>query len=296
MRKAIIIFIYNKPEQANLLIEQLLSDKDADVFIHVDKKYEYLKSQLLKDERVIIVNNNISVDWGSDNLLNAHLLVCKEIIKRDIYEYVLTVSGSDMMIREGLNEFLEKHKGEVFIDSFEQDFIRRIYLLRKWPKAMRTLRNNLFDPIRILRRFRIELFKRNYPFSKKKVEYDTSNITFYKCYFWFAMPIEVVNYVIKFVEDNPKFLEIYKGGFVADEGFWATVIMNSPYKDRITYSDGVAKSLTYYGKFTRNHHPPTLAMKDIEELEASGKFFARKFDLNEDKEVIDYFYKKILGV
>ncbi len=295
MKKAAIIFVYKDPEQANILIKQLISDNQTDVFVHVDKKNENIKSKIIKNENIFIIDNNINVEWGSDSLLNAQLLACKEVINKKKYEYLISCSGADIMIKNGLDDFLEKNKGTVFIDSYEQDKVRRIYLLRKWPSSMRKLRDNMHDPHRIFRRLLIEMYKKGFPVFRKKVDYNISEITFYKCWFWFAMPIEVVEYILEFISKNETFMQIFEGALVADEGFWATIIMNSAYKDRIKYNNKLSKSLTFLYKLNRNSHPPVLTMKDIDILESSNMYFARKFDINVDKTVIEYFYNKVIN-
>lgn len=296
MNKAVIIFVYKNPDQVNLLIKQLINDQSTDVFVHIDKKYDNIKTSIINNEHVHIIKNNINVEWGSDSLLLAHLNCCKEILTTGNYDYLISCSGADMMINNGLNEFLEQNKGKSFIDSYKQDKIRRIYLLHHWPSNMRTLRDNKYDPIRILRRLRIELLKMGLPLFRKKVTYDTSKITFYKCWFWFAIPTEIISYILEFLNTNPNFLQVYKGGLVADEGFWATIIMNSPFKESIIYNEGKAESLTFLYTLNRNSHPPTLTLKDIPILEQSGKFFARKFDSGIDSQVINYFYNKIVSL
>lgn len=75
MKKAAIISIYNRLEQVNLFIEQLLADGTTDVFIHVDKKCESLKTEIKKDEKVHISDESISVEKGNTSY-NPSSLCC----------------------------------------------------------------------------------------------------------------------------------------------------------------------------------------------------------------------------
>lgn len=89
-------------------------------------------------------------------------------------------------------------------------------------------------------------------------------------------------------------MELYNGAFTAEERFLATLIMMSPYSDWVKFGEnGRAKSLTYIGEMEHKYHPPVVIMDDIPKIEQSGAFFARKFDLKTNPEVIMYFHKKI---
>ena len=89
-------------------------------------------------------------------------------------------------------------------------------------------------------------------------------------------------------------MDIYEGAFTAEERFLATLIMMSPYAEWVSLDEkGKAKSLTYTGEIGNKYHPPVLTMEDTQTIEESGAFFARKFDLNKDQNIIEYFHNKI---
>ncbi len=81
-------------------------------------------------------------------------------------------------------------------------------------------------------------------------------------------------------------------GFVAEEGFIATTIMLSPYRDWIHFDEnGKSHSLTYIKSF-QNNHPTELGELDIHEAELSGLFFARKVNPTSSISFIDYFMNR----
>ena len=89
-------------------------------------------------------------------------------------------------------------------------------------------------------------------------------------------------------------MELYDGAFTAEERFLATLIMMSPYSDWVVLNEnGKAKSLTYTAEIGKAYHPPILTIGDKEKIEKSEAFFARKFDLDKDSNIIEYFHKKI---
>ncbi len=292
VKKAFILMVHKQAKQINLFINQLLDEGESSVYVHVNKLCEDIKKEIIKHERVFISNNNIEISWGKDNILRAQLLMLKEVLSHDKYDYIFFQTGQDLLIKSGLDEYLTNNKGTVFIDCIPDDLGRRVFLLRKWPTYMCKLLDKKYDPIRIARRIRMELLLRGFPIGKKKVEYDVEHIKFYKNYVWFSIPIDVAEYIIDFLEKNPGYWSIYKDALIPEEAFWSTTIMNSPFANRIHFIDGEGKSLVYIRKFI-NNHPPTFTMNDIKELESSGAFFARKFDISVDSKVVDYFYSHI---
>lgn len=293
MKNAIIILVHQLPEQVNMFLRQLLETTEMDIYIHINKRYDNLRDSLLKDERISITKNNIEITWGGDGLLNAVLLMLKEVKETGkLYGHVLVNTGQDLLIKKGLDEFLEEHKGQVFYEGYEQDKRRRAFLLYEWPDRYRQLMDSKWNPNKIIRRLRLELFSRGYPFSKKKVTVDTEKIVFYRNWFWGALPYEVMTYILNYVEANPEYMGIYRNALVPEEGFFMTLIMMSPFKDRIQFKNGRSDSLTNVLSRS-NGHPIVVKYEDIEELNKSPFFFARKFDSRVDDKVVNYYYELI---
>ena len=289
MKKAFIILAHHMPEQLNIFIRQLLGNQDNDIYIHVNKKNEPLKEKIIKDKRVYISDQNIEITWGSDEILKALIIMLRQVVSsRKEYQYIIVNSGQDLFVRSGLDDFLSSNFGKVFIDGYMDDRNRKAFLLHDWPDRYRTLIDFKFHPIKLLRRLRLELFKAGIPIDVKKVDYDVSSIVFYRNWFWCAMPDFIGKYIIDFLDNNPTFWEIYDKALVPEEGFFSTIIMNSKYKDCIDYQDGKSSSLVYDGP-RKNGHSGVITMSDIENIKNSGKFFARKFDIGKDREVVEYF-------
>ena len=78
MKNAVLLFIYKMPEQVNILIDQILNGTTADIYIHINKKYDQIRNLLTKNERVYITNNNLPANWGDDGLCKAIYQMMKE--------------------------------------------------------------------------------------------------------------------------------------------------------------------------------------------------------------------------
>lgn len=292
-KNAMIILIHKMPEQVNLFLEQLLADTTMDIFIHVNKKYDKIREGLIKNERIHVPTNNVEIVWGDDNILRAILLMLQEVRNTRIdYGYVLINTGQDMLLKSGIDYFLDKQHNKIFIDGHEENNKRRAFVMHRWPDYYRKLMDFKLHPIKIMRRFRIEFYTR-FPIFEKKTKFDTSNVTFYYNEFWCAIPKEVAWYVLDFCNNNPAFLDIYREGLVPEEAFMLTLLMRSEYKNWIEFDEtGHSHNLTFL-KATVNGHTETNLIEDVDVLDNSGCFFSRKFDLNIDKEIVMHYYKKI---
>lgn len=301
MKKAFILLVHHKPNQVNIFLRQLLKDKDSDIYLHVNKLYESIIPDLIKDERIILSKNRVAIHWGSDEILTATLNMYREILQSGIkYEYVLICSGQDLLVKEGLDEYLVRNIGKVFIDLCtdgskesinEYDRYVRAKTLYKWPQFYRRRIDFKYNPIRVLRSLRLRAFAKGFPLRKKKIRYEIGKMTFYKDFYWSALPIETVEYVVNYVDENPGYLEIYKGSMQPEEGFISTILMNNGFENKLISGKDVSKSLTFTLPIA-NHHAPVISMKDISDIEKSGCFFARKFDIDIDKEVVEYYFNR----
>ena len=289
MKNAIILLVHQLPEQVNIFLNQLLRDTSMDIYIHINKRYDNIREQLLKDDRVFISTNNIEITWGSDEVLKATLLMLREVAKSGCeYGHVLINTGQDLLVKKGIDNYLAEHNKQIFFEGYKQDARRRAFLLYKWPPRYRQLMDSKLNPNKILRRFRIELFTKGWPFGKKKLSVDTKNIEFYRNWFWGAMPWEVAHYILDFVDNNPSYMKIYENALVPEEGFFLTLIMQSKYKDWVQFHDGYTDSLTNV-LARSNGHPTVVKYEDIEEINNSQFYFARKFDIRTDKKVVEYY-------
>ncbi len=293
-KNAILLLVHQLPEQVNMFLNQILKGTTMDIYIHINKLLDdgSLRQQLIKDDRILISNNNVPISWGDDGIMRAYLQLMKEALESGKkYQYLLLGTGQDLLIRNGLDEFLESQKGKVFIYGHEDNRERRSYVMHHWSSKYRRLMNFKFNPYKIIRRFRIEFFKL-FPICEKATKIDLRGWTFYYNDMWACYPSDVALYLVNYWHDNPKFMEIFDDALVPEEAYFLTIIMRSEYKNRVEFNNGKSNDL-YKIKGFGNGHPYTNTMKDIEELDSSGQFFSRKFDIRVDKDVIDYYCNKI---
>jgi hypothetical protein len=296
MKKVILCFAHKCPEQVNLLIQQLLHDTngDTDIYLHIDKNNESMKGQIVESTNVIFIEHNIPIQWGNDSMVNALLASFAEISTRNKqYDYFLICTGQDLLVKAGLDEFLMKNSGKIYLDTRVREPFQRQMLTHSFPAFMCAHLGGKSNPKRIIRGAYVRLIKAGL-IPQRKVRFDIDNIVFYYSYNWSAMPYEVFLYIVHFLNINPGFMDLYHNTYLPEDGFLGTILMNSPFKDNVVFDDdGKSHTLTYWSELVLSHMK-TITGDDIKSIEKSGCFFARKFDISTDRDVIDYYVQKIL--
>ncbi|WML45805.1 beta-1,6-N-acetylglucosaminyltransferase [Neobacillus sp. PS3-40] len=294
LRTAYILQIHKNPSQVNKFIKQIVSEEHSDIYIHIDKKsYAEMYPKIVAHPNVKILHESIDVKWGDITQVDATILLMKEVIAtgKD-YDFICFRSGQDLLVKNGFKDFLLHNKNKIFMNAYRVDRHEphAAFVNVSWPKAMRSLYNNPFHPYRVLRRCIAMLYGFGWnilPNGNQLPEgfsiYNGSN--------WFCIPLVVARYVIRFLDENKWYYEVFKNSLVPDEFFFQTLIMNSKFKANV-----VNDNLMYI-KFSETlkgrNNPITLKIEHIDIIRKSNEYFARKFDEDVDKAVIGYFASQV---
>lgn len=286
---AYLLLVHKCPEQVNQYINQLLNYGDCDVYVHVDMKQRKIAEQIIKNERVIVCSV-YDVRWGSFEIVKAAYYLMGLAAKSGRqYTHMCLGSGQDLIVRKGLYEYLGKKPDKIFI-RIEGKVLDRSRAASRfkvcWPKKL-MIRNDM-HPFRFIRigiqllcRIGIVLFPNKVRLKK--------SVFFYEGRTWFIVPANVAEYILKYIENNPDYVDFWKNSLASDLLFFQTIIMNSPYRDKIE------DELMYvnFGKtFRAMNHPVTVQISDDKKIQSGTFFLARKFEWDE-KETIDYFLDKV---
>ena len=292
-RIAYCLLIHKSPEQVNDFIRQLLSDESADVYVHIDAKArDALHGQILTSPRVRILDTSMACAWGDISLVDATLLLIRAVIQSGkSYDFVCLRSGQDLVVRNGYHEYLKAAKTRNFIG------IRKLPRTRsetaffdvRWPRRTRQLYDGM-HPYRLLRGLLTRLYllginirPNRHSLPKRLDLYDGSQ--------WFALSAHLVRCIIAYLDNHPSYYEAFKDTLVPDSSFFQTLIMNSAFAPTVVNDYQV---YVRWGSGLRDYnHPMALTSADVPSIEASGQFFARKFDVNVDSRVITYFVDKV---
>ena len=307
MKIAYIILAHNYPEQLARLIFKLNTD-DVSFFIHIDKKtdktiYHQMFSQLNKLSNVFFVKRYNS-QWGTFNLVKATLEAINVIGKTGLeFDYVMFLSGQDYLIKTNayIKRFLQINQGKEFIEYFslpysqwkKGGFPRIEYWHIFWNDQYFCI-NDKYYCIPENGEFKSTIVSSLYSFLisrlVKKRKLPEGFAIYGGSQFW-CLTGECIKWINIFVKQNPKFVKRFNYTYCADEIFFQTLILNSPFKDKV-----VNDSLKYidWGDEINAYHPLILEKKDFEKIRQSEKLFARKFDQSKDSDILDMIDKMIL--
>jgi hypothetical protein len=298
MNVAYVISAYKLPSLLVRLVRRL-DAPGTSFFIHVDAKtsageYRAMTEPLADRENVQFLPRHPCY-WGDFGHVRATLKGMAALLEsRRPFDYVVLLTGQDYPLRSNaaIAEALRQADGRVLMrasplpnqhwseggmDRIEHWHFRFRGRPLSFPGApFRSAAANAAWslPARVLR------LRRRFPGGLQP--YGGSS-------YW-SMPADCVPYVLETVSRDPGFAEFFQHVHVPDEIFFHTLVMNSPFRDRVSADD-----LRYHDWEAGADHPGILTIADFEKLMRSGKLFARKFDPTVDAAVLDRIDRSIDG-
>lgn len=288
MKLAFLILAHKNPNQLVRLARFLASEGDG-VFIHIDKKaehvYQQAKDELKEVQGISLIAQRYPVYWGSCNQIEATLALASAAHDSRQYHYHALISGQDLpLMKPGqMRDFIFRNKGKEFIEH---------WALPNWEKwsrengGLNRLQLFWFDGGRGMRRLtaRVQSFQKKTHLMRSLKGlpplFGGAN--------WFTLTNDFIGWVLAHVRDNPAYLRRYRHSRCADEIFFQTLLLSSPFAKQ-------AQDLTLrYIEWCDGPHPRTLGKEDYEKMFAGGdRLFARKFDEQVDRQIIDMVYERI---
>jgi len=273
--QAILITAYKNIGHLNKLVD--FFDGDFSIYIHIDKKSAISRDDinLLKNKKnVRLISQKYKINWGGINHLKAILLLAEEALKNKENTLFHLVTGHDYSIKplSEFEKFAEGNSGKDFMEYHELPY-------SAWPEGGmdRLSRYNLYDLVdgrkgfgkRFIEGFsklqKIIGFKRKfYPGFPKQFGGST---------YW-TLRRESLEYVFKYMDENPKFLPRFKYSFCAEEIFFQTILLNSPLKENII--QGNKRFIVW--EVRNGNFPANLDETDYNNITKSEALFARKFE------------------
>lgn len=287
VKHAILIQCHSNPELVNSLISFASADS-FDFFIHVDKKSS-IQKEIVKKSNVYFVGDSerVNVRWGSYSQVEATLELLKIATKRD-YLYVHLISGVDFFAMhpsriiealDGKKEYISCNK--LPINTWSFGGYNRIcvrypsWMIRK-PKS-----NPIIRFIRILYQFfvmKTRVFKKR-----------TKGIVFYGGSSWWSVTGNLAKWMVKYIDQNQNYVDIYRNGILVDEVFFSTLAMMSPFSANISNSN---LRFIDWTNSKATGGPRSLGLDDVSTIAKSGMLFARKI---EHIEIIENIKNKLIS-
>lgn len=273
MRIAYFLPVYKYPEQVSRLIARIYSPLDC-FYVHKDKGTPFYGWENIFDtyrSGNFLFIAKYKMGWGTFRMVEATLDAMNYFSTFD-YDYFINLSGQCYPIKpiSMIKEELAK-QNVADIECFKLPS-------SKWTNGGLDRINYFYFRVWQRHNIRIPLLKRTLP----------CNLEPYGGFTWFMLPKRFVNYILDYVSGHPEILRFYRYCEIPEEMFFATIIMNSPLK-----SDVVNDNKRYI-LWKKKPSPEILRKGDFDEIMRSRKLFARKFDINIDKDILDLIDKEIL--
>lgn len=290
-RHAYIILAHGEFELLSILLTTI-DDYRNDIYIHIDAKskgydIESLKKSV-KHARIDICSE-IKVNWGGYSIAQAYMLLFEKATST-YHSYYHVISGADLplMTQNRIHDILATPEYEYIhftADPMPTEFLERVDYYHFFQEYVKYKHVGVF--FKVLEKISILIQK-----LLGVHRYDGS-FTLQKGCNWVSLTHDCVNYILS----QKSFIEkIFKYSYIADEMFIQTVIVNSPFMDRVwkkSYSDDMKDALRFID--WNRGLPYTFTNEDYNELLESNCLFARKFSLNKDREIVERIAKHAIG-
>ena len=259
-----------------------------DIFIHIDRKSE-MKIEDIEPCKLskLYIYKEIKVYWAHFSQVECELFLIKKALEQEEkYDYLHLISGVDFPLKKAdeIYDFFNENYGLEFVhfESLELDKIKKEWI--KYYRWVKDKDENSFSRkidyylVKLQRSLGINRFKK-------------FNIKFYTGTNWFSITDKFGEYVVS----KEKWIKKLKYAANIDEIFLQTIIYNSEFKNNLYYKgfDNDYNACKRLLKWVGNK-AYVWTMKDLKTIEESDLFFARKFDINTDREIIDYLYEKLI--
>lgn len=264
----------------------LLDDERNDIYIHIDKKSElssfYKLKSLIKHSKIIFTDR-VDVEWGAYSQIKAELKLFKAASIKN-YRFYHLISGADLPIKsqQEIHEFFEQNLDKEFI-RFESDKFLYNDRINFYYFFQKNLRNKTIE--KFLNKVFIYLQKR---LNLKR----NLGISFQKGTNW----VSITDELVKFILTKEEWIEkTFSHTFCSDEIFIQTIVENTEYfKNRLYRKkyDNKMESIQRLIDWDRGN-PYVFREADLPEILNSSALFARKFDPNIDKKIIDLLTNSI---
>lgn len=265
MKIAHLILAHAAPAQLLKLIGAL-EHRNAWCFVHLDRKVDIRAFPFLRDgERIMLVPDRVDVGWGAYSIVEATIHGFQAIVDSGIdFDYVNLLSGADYPLQSPseIHDFFARNTGKNFMEYYS--------VLNEWTEAVPRLTKyhltNYNFPGKYLAQ---EWMNRLLPARTMPAGLEPVGRSQ-----WMSLTLDAVRYILEYLNGHPAVVKFFKLTWAPDEIIFQTILYNSPFRTSL-----VNDNLRYIDWSKGQASPKVLTEDDLERMEASGKLFARKFDL-----------------
>ena len=281
--QAVLVVAHKDAEQI-IELSKILTRK-FEVYIHFDTKYRIPAkfAEILKSMAHVHLFQKIAVNWGAYSIVEAELLLLREAMKNPDISYFHIISGQDWPVRspeeiydfyEGTDKiYMTYAEAETVTKSCEPTIWWQKYYFYYDDIKRKTVWGKIYHRLSFL----WQTAKRTDKFKDLGI-----SLKIYKGSNWCDLPRYAVDYLLKYLEENPNFEKMLRTGFCSDEFIYQTALCNSSYREKIV------NNYHRYRLFVKKNgsYPAILDETDFSSIEAGNYHFARKIDLKISEKLI----------
>ncbi len=309
-----IVLAHKNPYQLFRLINKLNAPWTR-FYVHIDKQVEIepFKKDLyhLNNVQFLEKKDRRAGIWGDIGIVEATINALRLIVNQEKTGYTILLTGQDYPLHSNseIHDFFKANNGLNFITSnqipnkiWDREGMPRInrYKINKSNRRGHILllpsiydkefysretlgKLNFLRKTGKFRELKTILTKRRFP----------ENLIPYGGSVYWALPMDTIKIILSYIDQNTDYLKYHKYTLCADEIFFQSIIMKI-----ISDENLIRPSLTYTNwKRKIGPLPVTFKEEDIDELYKASvdHLFARKFDYNIDRKILDRLDLELLN-
>lgn len=263
---------------------ELLDDPRNDIYIHIGLDVKYDAAPLVQCVRTsgVYFVPGIREEWGGFSQIRSEMELFRAAASHG-YMYYHLLSGADLPLKtqDEIHRFFDENKGYEFIYFCPESFWKesaykyeQYHLFQEW--IGRRQKGVWFQAERI------SLFLQR----RIGIRRSTGNMTYCLGANWVSITHDLVQYLLG---QEKLIRKMFRHSLCCDEFFIQTLVWNSPYRKRVFSLDD-----DYYACLRlidwKRGSPYVWRKQDYMELMDAPHLFARKFDEETDREIIDLVY------
>lgn len=292
-KHAYLIIAHHQFELLQVLIE-MLDDERNDLFVHIDAKvqnFDFEKFKAIPKHSNIYFTDRVSVAWGDFSVVQCEMILFRVAVERQSdsnhYSYFHLISGVDLPIKSNseIYDFFESNYPKEFIHFTNDEPLKEFESRVRYYHVLRKKRNTINKLIAQVALKAQKLFGVN--------RLKGSNLVVQKGSQW----VSITDKLAEYLASNEEFIEkTFNYSYCSDEVFLQTMFVNSEFKDNVYMKNQNNNQLAAARLIDWDRgNPYVFKSSDFDEIINSPAMFARKFDLNVDKDVIYKIKDYVMG-
>jgi hypothetical protein len=293
MRLAIIVLAHDRPAQLALLLRSL-EHAETRIYLHVDRRrpLEPFQAELERaggPQPELLPRH--ACRWGGPGLVDAALEGLTQAV-RDGCDYFILLSGQDYPL-EPVDEivgFFSERRDESFVEHFplaesgwaydgrmRTDFYsydivgRRETCFPKGQEPALTFKGRILN--HVLRLWTATKPERRFPPYVQAMGGSQ----------WWNLSRDAARFVLDFTAEHSDYREYHRYTLQPDEIFFQSILLGTSFSETHRIVNDPLRFMIWPAG---SYHPRTLGAEDVPDMLASGKPFARKFDFEADRSVL----------